>query len=272
MRTVPQSNSCRHGSTSRNLGSDECDVETDRQTTPRLDRSHGAAHSSVAAPTSLASEDAEGSASVPTASLLGPVTRCRCRMRPSPRPGRTSTRTSTQQRDRVLRRVRCTERCAPGCGERPEKRNSHNDCHHVPERLSPTPETDDHQICRHDSIQRCCGRVDLPESARTGLPDRHTHLPGLAQSPTCRSPCQGGCTAYVSTIAWLTNLCEQSSWTCDMAPSTLSSLPATKLLSADARNSALAAAASCRRASRRYARRRVVGHPSGSARRHLRWR
>ena len=188
VRTVPQSNSCRHGSTSRNLGSDECDVETDRQTTPRLDRSHGAAHSSVAAPTSLASEDAEGSASVPTASLLGPVTRCRCRVRPSPRPGRTSTRTSTQQRDRVLRRVRCTERCAPGCGERPEKRNSHNDCHHVPERLSPTPETDDHQIRRHDSIQRCCGRVDLPDLARTGLSDRHTHLPGLAQSPTCRSP------------------------------------------------------------------------------------
>ena len=157
--------SCRHGSIRRHLGSDECDVETDRQTTHRLDRSHGAAHSSVAAPTSLASEDAEGSASVPTASLLGPVTRCRCRVRPSPRPGRTSTRTSTQQRDRVLRRVRCTERCAPGCGERPEKRNSHNDCHHVPERLSPTPETDDHQIRRHDSIQRCCGRVDLPESA-----------------------------------------------------------------------------------------------------------
>ena len=48
--------SCRHGSTSRNLGSDECDVETDRQTTPRLDRSHGVAYCSAASPTSLASE------------------------------------------------------------------------------------------------------------------------------------------------------------------------------------------------------------------------
>ena len=52
--------SCRHGSTSRNLGSDECDVETDRQTTPRLDRSHVAAISSAASPTSLASEDVLG--------------------------------------------------------------------------------------------------------------------------------------------------------------------------------------------------------------------
>ncbi len=50
-------------------------------------------------------------------------------------------RTPPQQPDRVLWRARCIERCTPGSGSGPGKRNSHNGYHRVPGRLSPTANT-----------------------------------------------------------------------------------------------------------------------------------
>ena len=91
------------------------------------------------------------------------TTRYRYRGAVISRPGQTSMRT-TQQPDRVLWRARCIERCTPGSGSGPGKRNSHNDCHRVLGRLSPTANTRNSRLHRRPS-RRVRGRAHLHHPA-----------------------------------------------------------------------------------------------------------
>jgi hypothetical protein len=79
------------------------------------------------------------------------------------------------QPDRVLWRARCIERCTPGSGSGPGKRNSHNDCHRVPGRLhrpSPPPITqfiDEQRAVGHgvESICAVLREQGVPVTPRT---------------------------------------------------------------------------------------------------------
>jgi hypothetical protein len=84
--------------------------------------------------------------------------------------------------NRVVRRARCIERCTPGSGSGPGKRNSHNDCHRVPGRLSPTGQLTNHPVHRRSS-----GPPRRPDGLRRGVEANCTQLAKLG-APIPRRP------------------------------------------------------------------------------------